>query len=98
MRKGFDGLCGLVMGELGLDPLDGTVYIFINRRRDKMKMLIWEQGGFMMYYKRLEKGTFELPLIKSDSPGLKINWETLVMIISGIKLEKIVRKKRYKIG
>lgn len=91
MRKGFDGLSGLVRHQMGRNPIDGSVYLFINRRRDKLKMLVWETGGFMLYYKRLERGTFELP--KGDQ--IRINWETLVLMIGGIKLEKIERKKRY---
>jgi len=95
MRKGFDGLSGMVMEKMGADPLDGSVYIFMNRRRDRMKMLVWEHGGFMLYYKRLEQGSFELP--KEDENGkVELSWETLVFMIRGIKLEKIVRKKRYK--
>ncbi len=95
MRKGFDGLSGLVRNEMGADPLDGSVYIFVNRRRDRMKMLVWESGGFMLYYKRLERGTFQLPLAKLGATKLQMNWETLVLIIGGIRLEKISRKKRY---
>jgi transposase len=95
MRKGFDGLSGLVNSEMGQDPLNGSVYIFVNRRRDRMKMLVWEAGGFMLYYKRLESGTFELP--KDDSgTNLSIEWETLVYIIQGLRLDKIVKNKRYK--
>lgn len=95
MRKGFDGLSGLVTSELGRNPTDGSVYLFINRRRDRLKMLVWESGGFMLYYKRLESGTFELP--NQDNQGqIGINWETLVLMITGIRLEKISRKKRYK--
>ena len=95
MRKGFDGLSGLVSSEMHRSPTDGSVYLFINRRRDKMKMLVWESGGFMLYYKRLEKGTFELP--KPNATGqLSITWETLVLMITGISLLQIRRKKRYK--
>ena len=61
MRKGFDGLCGLVHSELGRRSEGGEVFIFVNRQRDKMKLLHWEQGGFVLYYKRLERGTFEVP-------------------------------------
>jgi len=64
MRKGFDGLSGIVIEKLKSNPMDGSVYVFINRRRDRMKLLLWESSGFIMYYKRLEKGTFEFP--KSD--------------------------------
>lgn len=95
MRKGFDGLSGLVSMKMNRDPADGEVYIFINRRRDKMKMLVWEKGGFMMYYKRLEQGTFELPITKNEQESICLEWDTLVMMITGIQLSKIVRKKRY---
>ena len=61
MRKGFNGLSGIVRSKMKRSPLDGSVYMFINRRRDRLKMLVWESGGFMLYYKRLEQGTFELP-------------------------------------
>ncbi len=96
MRKGFDGLSGIIVHECKADPLDGNVYIFINRRRNRMKMLVWEPGGFMLYYKRLEQGTFELPLGQEGQSNIRLNWETLVLIISGIKLDKIIRKRRYK--
>ena len=95
MRKGFDGLSGIVRNIMSRNPLDGSVYIFVNRRRDKMKMLVWESGGFMLYYKRLERGTFELPLSVYSS-DITIQWETLVLMISGISLVQIKRKKRYK--
>ena len=96
MRKSFDGLSGLITNEMGLNAMDGNVYLFINRKRDRMKMLVWESGGFMLYYKRLEQGTFDIPKKEGDGCKVKINWEVLVLMISGIKLEKIVRKKRYK--
>ena len=98
MRKGFDGLSGIIAHHCGLDVMDGHVYIFINKRRDKMKMLVWEPGGFMMYYKRLEQGTFDLPLGGSHPTHISISWETLVLMINGIKIEKIIRKKRYKVA
>ena len=95
MRKGFDGLSGLVQSKMASNPMDGSVYIFINRRRDRMKMLVWEPGGFMMYYKRLEQGTFDLPQKSGESGKIQISWEILAMLISGIKTVKIIRKKRY---
>lgn len=98
MRKGFDGLSGLVHQYLGRNPTDGDVYIFINKRRDKMKLLVWEPGGFMLYYKRLEQGTFELPKQEAHQAHISIPWETLVLMINGIKMEKISRKKRYKVA
>ncbi|MFB6307101.1 MAG: IS66 family insertion sequence element accessory protein TnpB, partial [Flavobacteriales bacterium] len=61
MRKSFDGLCGFVQNHLKEDPTGGAVYIFINKPRDKVKLLHWEHGGFVLYYKRLERGTIEFP-------------------------------------
>ena len=98
MRKGFDGLSGLVRNEMERDPMDGEVYIFINKRRDKMKLLVWEPGGFMLYYKRLEQGTFELPRADEDQGHIRIKWETIMLMMSGIRLEKIIQKKRYKVA
>lgn len=98
MRKGFDGLSGLVRTEMSRDPQDGSVYLFINRRRDRLKVLVWREGGFVLYYKRLESGTYELPSSVNTDKIVHINWETLVFIIRGIRLEEIKRKKRYKIA
>ena len=94
MRKGFDGLSGLVSSEMNCSPLDGSVYLFVNRRRDRMKMLVWESGGYMLYYKRLEQGRFELPQ-STDGDKTKLKWETLMLMITGISLVQIKRKKRY---
>lgn len=94
MRKGFDGLSGIVQQEMASDPLDGSVYIFVNRRRDRMKMLVWESGGFMLYYKRLEQGTFELPN-SAIASKLRLSWETLFLMLTGISFVQEKRKKRY---
>ena len=93
MRKGFDGLSGIVRSKMKRSPLDGSVYMFINRRRDRMKMLVWESGGFMLYYKRLERGTFELPSCTNNQDNI-LQWETLVLMLTGISLVQNNRKKR----
>ena len=67
LRKGFDGLSGLARNKLFRDPLSGDVFIFINRRRTLLKLLVWDQSGFVIYYKRLEFGTFELPRRKNGA-------------------------------
>jgi len=96
-RKGFDGLSGLVRNELERDPASGEVYVFINRSRNRIKMLHWQQGGFVLYYKRLEKGTIALPELGTDARSYKLNWPDLVMMIEGISIEKVIRQPRYKI-
>lgn len=96
MRKGFDGLSGLVSSQMHRSALDGSVYLFVNRRKDRMKMLVWESGGFMLYYKRLEQGQFELPLSTNDGQTV-LSWETLVLMLTGISLVQNSRRKRYEI-
>jgi transposase len=95
MRKGFDGLCGIVESELLANPMDGSVYLFINRRRDRIKLLLWTEGGFVLYYKLLEKGTYEIPAFDNVGSKQAMTWETLVLMIRGIQLSKIKRKVRY---
>jgi transposase len=96
MRKGFDGLSGIVLNRMQGNPSDGGVYIFINRRRDRMKLLVWESSGFMLYYKRLEMGTFEFPKSEEGMNYRAIKWETLMMMISGISMKQIHKRKRFK--
>jgi transposase len=95
MRKSFDGLCGLVTGRLGQDPRNGDVFIFINKRRTLVKLLRWEPGGFVLFYKRLESGTFELPF--SEKPGLSQTMEygQLAMMVDGFSLKYAKKRKRF---
>jgi transposase len=96
MRKGFDSLCGIVSSRLKMDALSGCVFIFINKRRNQLKLLLWEGDGFALYYKRLEKGTFEIPAnTQSDSLSLAVSAQQLQFIVQGISLEKVQFRKRY---
>lgn len=94
MRKGFDGLSGIVRSELESDPTDGSLFIFINRRRDRMKLLHFDGGGYWLYYRLLEAGTFEEVQITDDSCRLQIDATQLAMLLSGISL--VAAKKRRK--
>jgi transposase len=96
MRKGFDGLCGLVSSELERDPACGDVYVFINRRRDRMKLLVWEDGGFWLFYHRLEAGTFKLPEASDEVHEVAISYEDLLLMLRGIEVREVRRRKRYK--
>jgi transposase len=87
MRKSFDGLSGLVTNRLGQNPMSGDLFIFVNRRRNRIKMLRWESGGFVLFYKRLEKGTFELPVFSKQTKSKAISYGELAMIITGISLK-----------
>jgi transposase len=92
IRKSFDGLCGLVTSRLGRDPLSGDVFVFVNRRRTHVKLLVWDRSGFVTYYKRLEKGTFELPSMRENGP---ITWQQLVFMIEGVSMQSVRYRKRY---
>ena len=69
MRKSFDGLHTLVRQVFELDPLDGHLFLFVNRRRDRIKLLWWDRDGLAMWYKRLEMGTYQLPVVSDDARG-----------------------------
>jgi transposase len=95
MRKSFDGLSGLVQDQLRRNPTSGEAFIFINRRRTKVKILRWEQGGFILYYKRLESGTFELPRFTVGVNSCQMSWSSLMLMVEGISVEKSKKRKRY---
>lgn len=95
MRKGFDGLCGLVTNDLNQNPASGIVYIFINKVRNKVKLLHWQSGGFVLYYKRLETGSFEQPVYDQSVGSLQLSYTQLVLLIDGVAIANIIRKKRY---
>ena len=94
MRKGFDTLCGVVRSEMKLNPMSGDMFIFFNRPRTHVKILLWDRDGFALYIKRLERGTFELPAPSSDGTS-RISAQTLALILQGIVLSSVRRKKRY---
>lgn len=96
MRKSFDGLSGLIQNTLERDPRNGSVFMFINKKRDKLKLLHWQGVGYTLYYKRLESGTFELPEYDINSGSIKIDYAQMIMIIDGLSIENITRRKRYK--
>jgi len=95
MRKSFDSLCCQVTTGMHRQPGSGEVFIFINRRRDQVKLLHWEKGGFVIYYKRLESGTFEIPKVTKETTSVQITWPELVMIVEGISLQPIKYRKRF---
>lgn len=96
MRKSFDGLSGLIQNKLLSDPRSGDVFIFINKGRDKIKLLHWSGGGFTLYYKRLEKGTFELPGYGTKQGSVRLDYARLVMMMEGLSIKNIASRKRYR--
>jgi transposase len=97
MRKNFDGLISLVNNYMKKDPLKDGAFVFVNRPRDKMKILVWDRHGFWLLYKRLEAGRFQIPPFENGNDSVNITYEQLIMIIEGIDLKSIRRRKRYKI-
>lgn len=95
MRKGFDSLCGIVSSQMKLDALSGSIFIFINKRRNQVKLLLWEGDGLSLYYKRLEKGTYELPATVNENSNLNISNQQLHFILQGVSLQKIQYRLRY---
>jgi transposase len=93
MRKGFDALSGVVLRDMGRDPLTGEVFIFMNRSRTTIKLLHWERGGLLLYHKRLEKGRFSLPVFDGESRCYHLLWRDLVLMVEGISPEKVHRQK-----
>lgn len=96
MRKGFDSLCGIVSSQMQLNALSGAIYIFINKRRNQVKLLLWEGDGLSLYYKRLESGTYERPLMEDGKAGCMIEPQKLQFILQGVALQKIQYRKRFK--
>lgn len=92
MRKGFDSLSGLVQQHMQLDVLNGGIFIFINKKRNQVKLLLWEGDGLSLYYKRLEQGTYECPQI---TQGYHLSATQLQLILQGIQLKSIKMKNRY---
>jgi len=95
MRKSFDGLHTLVRQVFELDPLDGHLFLFVNRRRDRIKLLWWDRDGLAMWYKRLEMGTYQLPVVSDDAQGVEIDATQLALLLSGVDQQSARRRKRY---
>lgn len=95
MRKSFDSLCGIVSNELGKRVLDGDAFIFINKPRTHLKLLLWERVGFTLFYRRLEQGTFEIPAFDHDARSLQLSADQLMFMLKGIPLAKISYRKTY---
>jgi transposase len=94
MRKSFDGLTGLVQECFRQDPLTGHLFLFVNRRRDRIKILYFDRDGLAIWYKRLEAGSFEMPLA-AEKDGIELRPAQLAMILSGIDMRSARQRKRF---
>jgi transposase len=97
MRRGFDGLAALTRQVLLQDPIaGGHLFVFVSRRADRLKILWWDRDGLVLWYKRLERGTFRLPAAEGDSVALSP--AELAMLLEGIELAGVRRRKRLTIN
>jgi transposase len=97
LRKGFDALAGLVTTAFAQDPTSGHLFLFLNRRRDRIKILYWDRGdGLAIWYKRLETGSFQLPAVARDAVAIEMTPTQLSLILSGIDLGSARQRKRYR--
>ena len=95
MRKSFDGLFALAVEQLKLDPLSGGLFVFVNRRRDRMKLLYWDADGLAVWAKRLEAGSFQLPVIAASARSVTLTTTELTLLLRGIDLTSVRQRKRY---
>lgn len=94
MRRSFDGLHGMVTNILKQDPLSGDLFVFLNRRQDRVKILVWEGDGLTIWYKRLESGTFAAP--QGEGESVVLTAAQLTLILTGVDLKDTRQRKRYR--
>lgn len=95
MRKSFDGLAAVVRDHLDRDPLAGDLFVFRNRRGDRLKLLYWDEDGLAVWMKRLEEGTFEFPSPEAGGTTVEVKATELALILGGIELRSVERRTRY---
>ena len=95
MRRGIYSLYGQVKTVMCRNPLSGEVYLFMGKHRDTVKILHWEKDGFVLYTRKLERGTFEVPCYNSASGSYEIQWSTFVLIMEGISIGSAKYRKRF---
>lgn len=95
MRKSIDGLLGIVRGQWQEDPFTGHLFVFVGRRRDRVKILCWDRGGFVVFYKRLEQGRFRLPKITESQQSVHLDSTQLTMLLDGINYSRVRRPRHW---
>jgi len=95
MRRSFDGLQAIIQSEFKKDVRLGDLFLFLNRRSDRIKLMYWDQDGFCIFYKRLEIGTYQRPVFKLDCNHVEMDRSELMLLLSGIDLQSAKRRKRY---
>ncbi len=95
LRRGHDGLVTLVRSLWKADPYSGTLFVFFGRRRDRVKVLFFSAGGFVVYYKRLERGRFCMPHVPMDASQVELDETSLAMLLDGVDLRAVRRAARW---
>jgi transposase len=95
LRRGHDGLASLVQTLFGMDPLDGHLFVFVGRRVDRIKVLFWDRGGFVLYYKRLAKGRFRMPRIAPEAKRIVLDATELAMLLGGFEIVGVRRTEAW---
>ncbi|MGE5644148.1 MAG: IS66 family insertion sequence element accessory protein TnpB [Acidobacteriota bacterium] len=95
MRCGFDRLAERVKTVIGQDPLGGHLFAFRSRRGDRLKILVWDRDGFVLWYKRLEAGVFKLPKVEAGARSVELRASELAMVLDGIDMSRLKRVPRY---
>lgn len=95
MRKNINGLAAIVQGSFNLDPFNGAIFVFCNNKKDKIKVLKWDKDGFVLYYKRREKGRFCWPTFSSESAAVNITKGDLDRLLDGLVMEQFIPHKQY---
>ena len=91
LRRGHDGLAAIVRNEWKLNPFDGHLFVFLGRRLDRVKILVWDRNGFVLYYKRLSQGRFRMPVIPDAAERVEMDATTLAMLLDGIDVKRVKR-------
>lgn len=96
LRRGHDGLSAIVRGQWGEDLFAGHLFVFLGRRRDRCKILFWDRGGLVLYYKRLERGRFRMPRVTTDGCAVEMDATELAMLLDGIDVRYVRRPEAWK--
>lgn len=97
MRNGIDGLYKIIRSNMSMSPVSGDVFIFFSKRRDTVKLLRWDTDGFVLYHKRLEQGTFEVPRFNPQSGQYELSWNVFLLIMQGVSIRTAKFRKRFTI-
>lgn len=95
LRRGHDGLVAIVRNIWRLNPFDGHLFVFVGRRIDRVKILVWDRNGFVLYYKRLSEGRFRMPRIPAGAQRVELDATTLAMLLDGIDVKSVKRPRTW---